>query len=95
MHAHTRRLFWRAHKHTYVWRDGPVTVLLMYAVVDLALQGNTMSLADPVDAVHDAHFPQNDNVDAEHAEDVAGMQQQQNRKDVAGMQQQQNSRNKR
>jgi hypothetical protein len=37
-----------------------------------------MSLADPVDVVHAAHFPQNESVDAELAEDVAGMQQQQN-----------------
>jgi len=70
-------------------------LLLMYVFVDLVLQGNIMSLADPVDVVHDAHFPQNDSLDAEHAEDVAGMQQQQNSKDVAGMQQQQNSSNKR
>ena len=53
-------------------------LLLIFVFVDLALQGNTMSLADPVDVVHDAHFPQNESVDAEHAEDVVGMQQQQN-----------------
>jgi hypothetical protein len=53
-------------------------LLLIFVFVDLALQGNTMPLADPVDVVHDAHFPQNESVDAELAEDVAGMQQQQN-----------------
>ena len=33
---------------------------------------------DPVDGVHDAHFPQNQSVDAGFAEDLAGMQQQMN-----------------
>jgi hypothetical protein len=65
--------------HTNTRRCGDADqLLLIFVFVDLALQGNTMSLADPVDVVHDAHFPQNESVDAEHAEDVAGIQKQQN-----------------
>jgi len=52
---------------------------------------------DPVDGVHDAHFPQNDSLDAELAEDLAvsGQADAELAKNLAGRQQQLNNSNKR
>ena len=52
---------------------------------------------DPMDGVHDAHFPQNEILDAELAEDLGGSGQADAElaKNLAGRQQQVNNTNKR